>query len=59
MVKYIQFLESYLGEIDYGWKEDADGQELSFHVVKYKSGPFPRMCNLFNTWFKFGKFDKS
>src|SRR5690606_12880710 len=33
--------ESYLGEIDYGWKEDADGQELSFHVVKYKSGPFP------------------
>lgn len=41
MDNYIRFLESHLGEIDYGWSQDGNGQKLPFQIVKYKNGPFP------------------
>jgi hypothetical protein len=39
MNKYVEFLESHLGSIVHGYTDD--GENLPFHVVKFKGGPFP------------------
>ncbi|MFJ6267117.1 suppressor of fused domain protein [Lysinibacillus xylanilyticus] len=40
MHNYIEFLEGHLGEIEYGWDKDSEGNKLPFQIVKYKKGPF-------------------
>lgn len=40
MQNYIKFLESHLGEIEYGWNTDFEDKTLPFQIVKYKRGPF-------------------
>ncbi|KOP69422.1 hypothetical protein AMS59_23395 [Lysinibacillus sp. FJAT-14745] len=40
MHNYIEFLEGHLGEIEYGWDKDSEGNILPFQIVKYKKGPF-------------------
>jgi len=48
MVGLIQHLESYLGTIDVGWSRTADGEDLSFQVVRFGAGALPG-CVVFST----------
>ncbi|NOU86249.1 hypothetical protein GC102_10745 [Paenibacillus sp. LMG 31460] len=41
MNKYTEFLEKYLGTIQYGWSKNENDQKLPFKIVKYAGGPFP------------------
>ena len=41
MNNYGEFLEEYLGPIQYGWAKDEQSVRLPFQVVKYSRGPFP------------------
>jgi Suppressor of fused protein (SUFU) len=33
--------ESYLGEIERGWSQDADGEAVPFQIVRFGQGPAP------------------
>lgn len=41
METYIEFLERHLGEIEYGWSKDENGNVLPFQTIRFKGGPFP------------------
>ncbi|REK75634.1 suppressor of fused domain protein [Paenibacillus paeoniae] len=40
MKTYVEFLEDHLGQIEYGWSRDSEGNEVPFQIVKYSEGPF-------------------
>ncbi|MBD3920224.1 suppressor of fused domain protein [Paenibacillus sp. PR3] len=39
-MKYTEYLEHHLGNIEYGWSKDSEGNNTPFQVVKYSGGPF-------------------
>ncbi|EPD53269.1 hypothetical protein HMPREF1210_01000 [Paenisporosarcina sp. HGH0030] len=42
MKTFIEFLEDNLGEILYGFGDDAESAELPFQIVKFSKGPFQK-----------------
>ena len=41
MAGLVDHLEGYLGEVEVGWSKDADGEKLSFQVVRFSPDAFP------------------
>src|SRR3954452_12207515 len=37
---FLQFLESHLGTIEFGWTKDDRGEQLPVQIAKYSEGPF-------------------